>query len=166
MMQAGMFVTAEQFSANVRNGVFTHFTRQEDVTLTRGKLDEELARMSDADRLRRPDIAAVASRILRFDQRTRRIADRARHRAGDGRKRGQSASGNPSLRPRQSLHTCHNSGYLFLRAEHLSDGVRTYRLTPGDPKGTSYGEDCFRKIFGTDMQASGPRARSSRQVAQ
>ena len=47
-----------------------------------------------------------------------------------------------------------------------SDGVRTYRLTPGDPKGTSYGEDCFRKIFGTDTQAGGPRARPSRQVAQ
>ena len=46
MMQAGMFVTAEAFTANVRDGVFTHFQREEDATLTHGKLEEELARMS------------------------------------------------------------------------------------------------------------------------
>jgi hypothetical protein len=47
MMQAGMFVTAESFCANVRDGVFTHFKREEDASMTHGKLDEELARMSD-----------------------------------------------------------------------------------------------------------------------
>ena len=46
MMQAGMFVAAETFGANVRDGVFTHFNREEDATLTRGRLEEELARMS------------------------------------------------------------------------------------------------------------------------
>ena len=46
MMQAGMFVTADAFTANVRSGIFTHFTREEDATLTHGRLDEELTRMS------------------------------------------------------------------------------------------------------------------------
>src|SRR6185437_7115822 len=46
MMQAGMFVTAKAFSANVRAGVFTHFKREEDALLLHGKLEEELARMS------------------------------------------------------------------------------------------------------------------------
>ena len=46
MMQAGMFVTADAFTANVRSGIFTHFTREEDATLTHGKLDEELTRMN------------------------------------------------------------------------------------------------------------------------
>ena len=45
-MQAGMFVPAESFRASVCNGVFTHFKREEDATMTHGKLDEELGRMS------------------------------------------------------------------------------------------------------------------------
>ena len=46
MMQAGMFVAAESFTASVSAGVFTHFKREEDTAMDKGKLDEELARMS------------------------------------------------------------------------------------------------------------------------
>ena len=46
MMQAGMFVAAESFTASVTAGVFTHFKREEDATMEKGKLEEELARMS------------------------------------------------------------------------------------------------------------------------
>ena len=47
MMQAGMFAGARSFRASVCNGLFTHYTREEDVTMESGKLDEELARMSE-----------------------------------------------------------------------------------------------------------------------
>ncbi len=47
MMQAGMFVAAEEFTTRIRPGVYTHYKREEDVTLRAGKLVEELARMSD-----------------------------------------------------------------------------------------------------------------------
>ena len=47
MMQCGMFVPAESFCANVCDGIFTHYKREEDVTMKSGKLDEELSRMSD-----------------------------------------------------------------------------------------------------------------------
>jgi DNA mismatch repair ATPase MutS len=46
MMQCGMFVPAARFSANVCNGVFTHYKREEDVSMKSGKFDEELSRMS------------------------------------------------------------------------------------------------------------------------
>ena len=46
MMQCGMFVPAESFCANVCNGLFSHFKREEDETMESGKLDEELSRMS------------------------------------------------------------------------------------------------------------------------
>ncbi len=36
---------------------------------------------------------------------------------------------------------------LFLRAERLEDGTRTFRLLEGPPERTSYGEDLFRHIF-------------------
>ena len=47
MMQSGMFVGAQAFRASVCVGVFTHYKREEDATMQSGKLDEELARMSE-----------------------------------------------------------------------------------------------------------------------
>lgn len=46
MLQCGMGVAARSFRASVCHGLFTHFKREEDAALERGKLDEELARMS------------------------------------------------------------------------------------------------------------------------
>ncbi|MDI6880593.1 MAG: DNA mismatch repair protein MutS, partial [Desulfitobacteriaceae bacterium] len=46
MMQCGMFVPAESFCANICDGLFTHYKREEDATMNSGKLDEELSRMS------------------------------------------------------------------------------------------------------------------------
>lgn len=47
MMQCGMFVMAESFSADICRGLFTHYKREEDTTMNSGKLDEELSRMSN-----------------------------------------------------------------------------------------------------------------------
>jgi hypothetical protein len=38
---------------------------------------------------------------------------------------------------------------MFLRAERQPGGRRTFRLTEGEPLPTSYGEDSYRRIFGT-----------------
>ena len=46
MMQCGMFVGAESFSANIYTHIFTHYVREEDTTMKSGKLDEELGRFS------------------------------------------------------------------------------------------------------------------------
>ena len=37
---------------------------------------------------------------------------------------------------------------LFLRAEREPDGRRTFKLIEGEPLPTSYGEDSYRRIFG------------------
>jgi DNA mismatch repair ATPase MutS len=39
---------------------------------------------------------------------------------------------------------------IFLRAERQSDGKRTFKLIEGEPLQTSYGEDLYNRIFGTD----------------
>jgi hypothetical protein len=44
MMQCGMFVPAESFRANVCDGIFTHYKREEDSSMKSGKLDEKLRR--------------------------------------------------------------------------------------------------------------------------
>ena len=48
----------------------------------------------------------------------------------------------------QSLYARDDPADLFLQAERRRDGVRTFRLTPGRPEPTSYGEDSLRRIFG------------------
>jgi DNA mismatch repair ATPase MutS len=47
MMQCGLFIAAESLTANVCQAVFTHFKRGEDTNMESGKLDKELARMSE-----------------------------------------------------------------------------------------------------------------------
>ena len=43
---------------------------------------------------------------------------------------------------------------LFLRAEREADGRRTFKLLEGEPLPTSYGEDSYRKIFGSLAEAA------------
>ena len=50
----------------------------------------------------------------------------------------------------------HLNSALFLRADRLEDGRRTFKLVEGEPLGTSFGEDVYREIF-----ASGETAEAS-----
>ena len=47
MMQCGLFVGAEAFTAEACPSLFTHYKREEDTKMESGKFDEELARMSE-----------------------------------------------------------------------------------------------------------------------
>ena len=153
MMQAGMFVTAESFQANVTRGIFTHFKREEDATMTRGKLDEELARMSDI-----ADYIGLKSLLLCNES----FAS-TNEREGSQIARGViDAFTEAGIKVvyvthlydlAHSLHNRHDRNHLFLRAERRDDGARTFRLMPAEPEPTSYGQDSFRRIFGTPVGA-------------
>jgi hypothetical protein len=147
MMQCGMFVPAESFSANLCAGLFTHFKREEDRTMKSGRLDEELRRMSAVVEVVTPgsvvlmnesfastnerEGSEIAAQIVRamlkmnvrvfFVTHMFALADRFYHDQSDS--------------------------VLFLRAERLADGRRTFRLLPGEPLPTSYGEDLYQRIF-------------------
>jgi hypothetical protein len=147
MMQCGMFAPAKALRATVCSGIFTHFKREEDATMQSGKLDEELKRMSTiVDAIAPGSIvlmnesfastneregSEIATQIVRAFLRMRikvfyvthmfALADRFCHDQSDS--------------------------VLFLRAERLGDGRRTFRLLPGEPLPTSYGEDLYQRIF-------------------
>lgn len=44
---------------------------------------------------------------------------------------------------------------LFLRAERLADGQRTFRMAEGEPLPTSFGADINRRIFDPGREAVG-----------
>jgi hypothetical protein len=156
MMQAGMFVTAQTFTANVRSGIFTHFTREEDATLTHGKLEEELSRMSTlVDQINPASLllcneSFASTNELEGSQIALQIVD------------AMVDSGVKVLLVThlydlaRSLHARHNPTHMFLRAERRPDGGRTFRLLPGEPEPTSHGQDSFRQIFETVARISFP----------
>lgn len=161
MMQAGMFVTADAFGANVRDNVFTHFNRKEDATLTRGKLEEELARMSAIVEYIGPTSLLLCNESFASTNELEgsQIARGIVHAMTESGVRVFFVTHLYDLA--DSLHTRQDPADLFLRAERRPDGARTFRLSPGKPERTSHGEDSFRRIFGVAADADRGRVASS-----
>ena len=148
MMQAGMFVAAESFTAGVSAGVFTHFKREEDATMEKGKLDEELARMNAITDQIRPGCLLLCLESFASTN-EREGSEIARQVIG--------ALTGAGIRIIFVTHMYDLAGryyaephrrMLFLRAERRPDGHRTFRVLPGDPLPTSYGEDLYQEVFG------------------
>jgi hypothetical protein len=154
MMQSGMFVAAESFSADVCSGVFTHYSREEDASMESGKLDEELSRMSDiADRIT-PNCILLCNESFSAtnEQEGSEIARQVI--------RALIEAGIKVLFVTHLFDLAHGlylqelPTALFLRAERQPGGRRTFRLLEGEPLPTSYGDDAFRQIFGRDLDAA------------
>lgn len=150
LMQAGMFVPAEAFRADIRTGLFTHFKREEDINLRSGKLDEELGRMSAIVDEVRPDSLVLlnesfASTNEREGSEIGRQIVRALLEAGI--KVGYVTH---MYDLASSLEAARDGEAAFLRAERLPDGRRTFRIVPGEPLPTSHGQDIYRRIFGDE----------------
>ncbi len=147
MMQCGMFVPAESFCANVCEGIFTHYRREEDTTMKSGKFDEELSRMSGiVDHLR-------ANSMLLFSESFAATNDR------EGSEIARQIVSALLERRIKVFFVTHfyefahgfydqnMSNAIFLRAERQVDGGRTFKLMEGEPLQTSYGEDLYNRIF-------------------
>jgi MutS domain V len=150
MLQAGMFVPASALSASACTGVFTHYKREEDATMERGKLDEELDRMSAiADSIRPGGLLlcneSFASTNEREGSRIAREIIRAMTEAGI-----RVVFVTHLYDLTESIYERGGDRVLFLRAERAADGTRTYRLPVGAPLPTSYGEDLYRQAFGPE----------------
>lgn len=147
MMQAGMFVAARSFRANVCTGIFTHYRREEDVTMESGKLDEELRRMSDiAEEIRRGALLLCNESFASTNEREGSEIARQIVRAMLN-KRIKILFVTHMYDLARSFYAEGLETTLFLRAERRIDGSRTFRLLEGEPLPTSYGEDSYRRIF-------------------
>jgi DNA mismatch repair ATPase MutS len=148
MMQCGLFVTAQTYRADVAAGIFTHFIRQEDASMTSGRLDDELRRMNaiadqigpgclilfnesfagtnerEGSEIGHQIVAALleAHVTVFFVSHRFDFADRFHHQNADST--------------------------LFLRAERRPDGHRSYKLAAKPPLPTSFGEDLYHRLGG------------------
>lgn len=160
MMQCGMFVPAESFRANVCDGIFTHYKREEDARMRSGKLDEELCRMNTiVDDITSNSIVLLNESFASTNEREGSEIARQIVRA-------LLESGIKVIyvthlfELAQGFSLANMDAALFLRAERMADGRRTFRLVEGEPLPTSYGEDLYRQIFGAvpDPATVAPRA--------
>lgn len=147
MMQSGLFVPAESFSANICDRLFTHYKREEDTAMESGKLDEELSRMSDIVNHITP-----ASMVL-FNESFAATNER------EGSEIARQITCALLERRIKIFFVTHlyefahgfvhrkTANAIFLRAERQDDGGRTCRLAEGEPLQTSYGEDLYNLIF-------------------
>ena len=148
MMQCGMFVPAVEFCANVCEGLFTHYKREEDTTMEGGKLDEELGRMSDiVDHISPHAMALFNESFAATNER-------------EGSEIARQITTALLERHIKVFYVTHlyelaNGFYelrmpnaTFLRAERKADGERTFRLRVGKPLQTSYGRDVYDDVFG------------------
>jgi hypothetical protein len=147
MMQSGMFVPADAFRANVGSGVFTHYRREEDATMTRGKFDEELNRASAMVDAVSPGALVLFNESFAStnEREGAEIAAQLVHALLDSGVKVAYVTHMYELA--HSLWSEGRADAEFLRAERLADGRRTFRLIEGEPLPTSHGVDLYRRIF-------------------
>jgi DNA mismatch repair ATPase MutS len=153
-----MYVPAEAYKANLVTGLFTHFRRGEDRSMERGKFEEELQRMSQILEVIEPHSFVLMNES--FSATNEREGSEVAHQVVTALLEAgvkvafvthfyefaRRASEHPGLPSSQSCHP------LFLVAERLPDGRRTYRIKEGIPQKRSYGEDLYHKIFHPTVQ--------------
>jgi DNA mismatch repair ATPase MutS len=147
MMQCGMFVGAEAFRAELCPALFTHYKREEDASMNRGKLDEELARMNDiVDNLEPNSMLLFNESFAATNERegseiARQIVCALLE------KRIKIVYVTHLYQFARGLFEKEAAGAMFLRAERKLDGERTFRIIEGEPLDTSYGEDLYQQVF-------------------
>ncbi|GAB4407119.1 MAG: DNA mismatch repair protein MutS [Thermodesulfovibrionales bacterium] len=148
MMQCGMFVPAKSFSANICEGIFTHYKREEDIAMKSGKLDEELMRMSDiVDHITSNSLLLFNESFAATNERegseiARQIVTALLE------KRIKVFFVTHLYEFAQSVYDRRMENIIFLQAERQADGRRTFKLIEGEPLQTSFGIDVYKTIFG------------------
>ncbi len=148
MFQAGMFAPARALQMNPAQGLFTHFRREEDPTMTSGKLEEDLVRMDAIVNHVTPGSLVLCNESF----------------AATNESEGSFLSREIVLSLLESgvrvffvthmyefahgLHADDLPGAIFLRAPRSDDGTRSFRLVAGEPPPRSYGIDVFDRVLG------------------
>lgn len=148
MENCGM-LTAGGFTAPIKTGVFTHFRKEEDRSMTSGKLDEELVRMDGIIREIKPGDMLLMNES--FQSTNEREGSEICHQV-------TKALIDNDI---EVMIVTHLYAYAisfreledekekvkYLRAERTGEGVRTFRMVEGEPLATVFGGDIYKKIF-------------------
>lgn len=155
LMQNGMYVPAFKYCNCIFDGIFTHFTRREDTAMNSGKLDEELSRMNKILTTITPHSLLLMNES--FATTTER----------EGSKIAQDVvmalyENNTKIIMVTHLFEFTKTMFskkldqaMFLSAERLEDGTRTYKIYEREPERTSYGVDLYDEIIENNKANNG-----------
>ena len=154
MMQCGMFVPAEEFKSGLFPKIFTHFTRREDSAMNSGKLDEELKRMGRIVENVTPgslvllnesfatttekEGSAIAYDIVKALKECGVKVMTVTHLMSFARRMYEECGGSKS------------PDSIFLSAERLENGARTFKMIRHEPELSSFGMELYEKIIEGD----------------
>jgi predicted ATPase len=163
MMQAGMFVSAQSYKAEVCDGILTHYKREEDTAMESGKWDEELKRMSViVDRI-------GSNSLILFNESFASTNEREGSEIASHIVDALLDQGVKMVFVTHLYHFASNVFFargrdvVFLRAERRTDGSRSFKLIEAEPLQTSYGVDLYNSIFGGGVAE--PQARNTQRVS-
>lgn len=151
MMQSGLFVAARSYESGLYKNVFTHFSRREDSAMNSGRLDEELSRMERIiDNISEDSILFLNESFATTTEKEGSMI------ANDITK----ALYENNIRVMMVTHllTFARDFYkeqpehvVFLTAERVEDGKRTYKMIEHAPEETSYGLDLYDDLIQKDQ---------------
>jgi hypothetical protein len=146
MLQCGLFVTADELSASLHSGLFSHYKREEDRNMRSGKFDEELVRMNEiAGQIHR-------SALVLFNESF--AATHEREGSEIARQIVSALLENNvtvffvSHMFEFSRSFLNDERALFLRADREEGGARSFQLREAKPLPKSFGADLYEQIFG------------------
>lgn len=147
LLQCGMYVPAKSFASGLYSNIFTHFTRREDSAMNSGRLDEELGRMERiVDHLTRDSVLFLNESFATTTEKEGSVI------AEDI----ITALYERGIRVMMVTHlmafaqSCYAKGLfhaVFLSAERMADGARTFRMVEQEPELTSYGLDLYDEVL-------------------
>lgn len=147
MLQSGMFVAAKRFSSGIFTHLFTHFVRREDMAMNSGRLDEELGRIHKIVEDLQPE-----SMVLLNESFATTTEEEGSEIAYDIIKAFTEAG--VKVLTVTHLLTFAKKVYaeewektVFLSAQRLEDGTRTYKMVAGEPELTSFGLDLYEQVI-------------------
>jgi DNA mismatch repair ATPase MutS len=147
LMQSGLFVPAESFSANIVSGIYTHFKHEEDKSLDKGKFDDELSKMDDIVK------HLMAKSMILFNESFSSTNTREGSEIAMGITRALIENGikiffvTHLYEFASSVYNEINGKSMFLITERTNDGGHTFKIIPGEPSETGYGMDLYNRIF-------------------
>lgn len=155
MAQAGIPVFAEHLDLSAARGLFTHFARNEDAAIEHGRFDDELQRMRSIT-----EHLVAGSLVLCNES----FAGTSEWEASQIARQVVRAFVDSGVRVvfvthlydlARTLYEDAEGPVLFVRAERLVGGDRTFRMLEGAPLPTSFGPDLYERIGGFEPATAG-----------
>jgi len=164
MLQAGMPVLAERYEAALYPGMFTHFTRREDSEMNSGRLDEELKRMSQIiDFVHKNEEEMPGTSLVLLNESFATTTEKEGSVISYDILKAMTEMGIQVATVTHLLSFAKKlyeekeeekkekgiteTNVVFLSAERLADGERTYHMIPCVPQLTSFGLDLYDKMI-------------------